>query len=40
MGERRKRQVWGRWLGIVYIDREDLNAELVEKGHAREHEEN
>ena len=31
---------YGRWLGIVYIDRKDLNAELVEKGHAREHEEN
>ncbi len=30
---------FGRWLGIIYIDRIDINAELVEKGHAEKYEE-
>ncbi len=25
---------FGRWLGIVYIDGVDINAEMMEKGHA------
>lgn len=30
---------YGRWLGIVYIDGVNINAELVEKGHAEEYQE-
>jgi len=25
---------YGRWLGVIYVDGEDLNEELVERGHA------
>ncbi len=25
---------YGRWLGIVYVDGVDINAEMLEKGHA------
>lgn len=31
---------YGRWLGRVYVDGKDINTESVEKGHAREYEEN
>ena len=30
---------YGRWLVIVYIDGKDLNAELIEQGHAEEYKE-
>lgn len=30
---------YSRWLGVVYIDGVNINAELVEKGHAEEYEE-
>ena len=30
---------FGRWLGIVYIGGVDINAEIMEKGHAEEYEE-
>ncbi len=30
---------YGRWLGIVYLGGVNVNAELVEKGHAEEYEE-
>ena len=30
---------FGRWLGIVYIDGVDINAEMMEKGYAEEYEE-
>jgi len=30
---------YGRWLGIVYIDGVNINAELVEKEHAEKYEE-
>ena len=26
---------YGRWLGVVYVDGEDVNSELVQEGHAR-----
>ncbi len=28
---------YGRWLGVVYIDGVNINAELVERGHAEEY---
>ena len=30
---------FGRWLGIVYVDGVNINAEMMEKGHAEEYEE-
>lgn len=30
---------YGRWLGIVYIDEIDINAEMMEKGHSVKYEE-
>ena len=30
---------YGRWIGIIYIDGIDINAEMMEKGHAEEYEE-
>lgn len=30
---------YGRWLGIVYVDGVDINAEMIEKGHAVKYEE-
>jgi len=30
---------YGRWLGIVYINEIDINAELIEKGHAEKYRE-
>lgn len=30
---------YGRWLGIVYVNRENLNDELVELGYAEKYEE-
>ena len=30
---------FGRWLGIVYVDGVDVNAETMEKGHAVKYEE-
>lgn len=30
---------YGRWLGIVYVDGVNINAELIKKGHAEEYEE-
>ena len=30
---------FGRWLGIVFVDGVDINAEMMEKGHAEEYEE-
>ena len=26
---------YGRWLGVIWLDREDLNQELVDQGHAQ-----
>ena len=28
---------YGRWLGVVYVDKENINLELVEMGHAEEY---
>ena len=25
---------YGRWLGVIWVDGQDLNEELVEQGHA------
>lgn len=30
---------YGRWLGIVYIDGQDLNVELIKEGHGEVYEE-
>lgn len=30
---------YGRWLGVIYMNGVNINAELVEKGHAEEYEE-
>ncbi len=30
---------YGRWIGIVYVDGVDINAEMMEKGHAVKYEE-
>lgn len=30
---------YGRWIGVVYVDGVDINAEMMEKGHAEEYEE-
>jgi len=30
---------FGRWLGIVYVDGVDINAEMMEKGYAEKYEE-
>ncbi|MBA7490500.1 hypothetical protein ES702_01038 [subsurface metagenome] len=37
---RNGRGKYGRWLGRVYVNGKDINAELIEKDHAREYEEN
>lgn len=28
---------YGRWIGIIYIDGIDINAEIMEKGHAKKY---
>lgn len=35
----RGRGRYGRWLGIIYMDGVNINAELIEKGYAEEYEE-
>ena len=30
---------YGRWLGIIYVDGVNVNAELVEKGNAEKYQE-
>ena len=30
---------FGRWIGVVYVDGVDINAEMMEKGHAVKYEE-
>ena len=37
--EKGGKEKYGRWLGVVYVDGVNINAQLVEKGHAVKYEE-